>query len=64
MAQMTMVQAVTSALRDEMRLDDSVMVFGEDVGLNGGVFRATEGLQKEFGVERCFDTPAVPYSRP
>ncbi|WP_456271691.1 alpha-ketoacid dehydrogenase subunit beta [Bacillus sp. AK031] len=57
MAQMTMIQAITDALRTELRNDDNVLVFGEDVGLNGGVFRATEGLQKEFGEDRVFDTP-------
>ena len=54
---MTMIQAITDALRCEMKNDENVLVFGEDVGVNGGVFRATEGLQKEFGVERVFDTP-------
>ena len=57
MAQMTMIQAITDALRCELKNDENVLVFGEDVGVNGGVFRATEGLQKEFGVERVFDTP-------
>jgi pyruvate dehydrogenase E1 component beta subunit len=57
MAQMTMIQAITDALRCELRDDENVLVFGEDVGVNGGVFRATEGLQKEFGEERVFDTP-------
>jgi pyruvate dehydrogenase E1 component beta subunit len=57
MAQMTMIQAITDALRTELRNDENVLVFGEDVGLNGGVFRATEGLQKEFGEDRVFDTP-------
>lgn len=57
MAQMTMIQAITDALRTEMRNDEKVLVFGEDVGVNGGVFRATEGLQQEFGEERVFDTP-------
>ena len=57
MAVMTMIQAINDALRTEMRRDDRVVVFGEDVGVNGGVFRATEGLQAEFGKERCFDTP-------
>lgn len=57
MAQMTMVQAITDALRTEMQNDENVLVFGEDVGNNGGVFRATEGLQKEFGEDRVFDTP-------
>lgn len=54
---MTMIQAITDALRTELRNDENVLVFGEDVGLNGGVFRATENLQKEFGEERVFDTP-------
>ena len=45
MAQMTMIQAITDALRTELRNDPNVLVFGEDVGVNGGVFRATEGLQ-------------------
>ncbi|EKN65548.1 transketolase [Neobacillus bataviensis LMG 21833] len=57
MAQMTMIQAITDALRTELRNDPNVLVFGEDVGLNGGVFRATEGLQNEFGEDRVFDTP-------
>lgn len=54
---MTMIQAITDALRTELRNDPNVLIFGEDVGLNGGVFRATEGLQKEFGEDRVFDTP-------
>jgi pyruvate dehydrogenase E1 component beta subunit len=57
MAQMTMIQAITDALRTELKNDENVLVFGEDVGNNGGVFRATEGLQKEFGEKRVFDTP-------
>ena len=57
MAQMTMIQAITDAMRTELRNDPNVLVFGEDVGVNGGVFRATEGLQKEFGEDRVFDTP-------
>ncbi|MGB2992336.1 MAG: alpha-ketoacid dehydrogenase subunit beta [Paenisporosarcina sp.] len=57
MAQMTMIQAITDALRTELKNDENVLVFGEDVGNNGGVFRATEGLQKEFGEDRVFDTP-------
>lgn len=54
---MTMIQAITDALRCELKDDENVLVFGEDVGVNGGVFRATEGLQKEFGEDRVFDTP-------
>lgn len=57
MATLTLLQAVNDALRTEMKRDDSVLVFGEDVGRKGGVFLATEGLQQEFGAERCFDTP-------
>src|SRR5699024_10929590 len=53
---MTMSQAITDALRTELKNDENVLVFGEDVGQNGGVFRATEGLQKEFGEERVCDT--------
>ena len=54
---MTMIQAITDAMRTELKNDENVLVFGEDVGKNGGVFRATEGLQAEFGVDRVFDTP-------
>jgi len=54
---MNMIQAVNDALRTAMRLDDRVIVFGEDVGKFGGVFRATKGLMEEFGSERVFDTP-------
>lgn len=52
-----MVAALNRALADAMDLDDRVLVFGEDVGLLGGVFRVTEGLQARFGESRCFDTP-------
>lgn len=57
MAQMTMIQAITDAMRVELKRDEKVLIFGEDVGQNGGVFRATEGLQAEFGEDRVFDTP-------
>jgi 2-oxoisovalerate dehydrogenase E1 component beta subunit len=57
MPQMTMVQAIQDALRVALREDPRVVVLGEDVGRNGGVFRATEGLQAEFGEERVADTP-------
>src|SRR5690625_259107 len=57
MAQMTMIEAITDALRLELKNNENVLVFGEDVGQNGGVFRATEGLQDEFGEDRVFDTP-------
>ena len=54
---LTLIEAVTDALRTEMAADAAVIVFGEDVGLEGGVFRATVGLQNDFGEGRCFDTP-------
>jgi 2-oxoisovalerate dehydrogenase E1 component beta subunit len=54
---MNIIQAVNDALRLEMRRDSRVVVLGEDVGRFGGVFRATSGLQEEFGPERCVDTP-------
>ena len=57
MPQMTMVQALQDALRVALRDDPTVVVLGEDVGRNGGVFRVTEGLQAEFGSERVADTP-------
>jgi pyruvate dehydrogenase E1 component beta subunit len=57
MPTLTLLQAVNDAMRTAMRRDPSVLVFGEDVGLKGGVFLATDGLQKEFGKQRCFDTP-------
>lgn len=52
-----MIQAITDALALELEANPDVLVFGEDVGNNGGVFRATEGLQEKFGEERVFDTP-------
>ena len=57
MAKMTMVQAINLALRQEMEKDDTVMVLGEDVGVDGGVFRVTDGLIDQFGEERVMDTP-------
>jgi pyruvate dehydrogenase E1 component beta subunit len=57
MARITLIEAVTMALAWEMEHDDRVVVLGEDVGVNGGVFRATAGLQKRFGAERVMDTP-------
>ena len=53
---MTMLEAINHTLHQEMARDERVVVFGEDVGLNGGVFRATEGLQAEFGEDRVVDT--------
>ena len=57
MPEMTLVEAVNLALSRAMEDDPSVVVLGEDVGINGGVFRATVGLQKRFGPERVLDTP-------
>jgi pyruvate dehydrogenase E1 component beta subunit len=54
---MNMVQAINLALRQEMEKDSSVLVMGQDVGVNGGVFRVTEGLKEEFGKDRVMDTP-------
>ncbi|WP_373230993.1 alpha-ketoacid dehydrogenase subunit beta [Cohnella sp.] len=57
MAQMNMKEAIRDAMRVELKRDPNVILFGEDVGKVGGVFRATEGLQGEFGDTRVFDTP-------
>ncbi len=57
MATMNMIQAINSALDVAMARDPDVIVFGEDVGYFGGVFRATEGLQAKYGLTRCFDAP-------
>src|SRR4051794_20025428 len=57
MSTMNMIQAVRSGLEVMLDRDPSVCVLGEDVGYFGGVFRATEGLQKKFGATRVFDTP-------
>ena len=57
MAQMNLLQAINSALILEMQRNDKVVVFGEDVGHFGGVFRATSNLQETFGRQRCFNTP-------
>ena len=57
MSAMNMIQAINSALDTMMQRDDSVVVFGEDVGYFGGVFRCTAGLQKKYGHHRVFDSP-------
>ncbi len=57
MANLTLVQAINLALIQEMEKDDRVLILGEDVGANGGVFRVTEGLYKRFGADRVVDTP-------
>ncbi|MDL4772445.1 MULTISPECIES: alpha-ketoacid dehydrogenase subunit beta [Thermomonosporaceae] len=57
MTALSMAQAINTALADALDEDDRVVVFGEDVGALGGVFRVTEGLTARFGESRCFDTP-------
>ena len=57
MPKLNMVQAVNNALKEEMQRDESVVILGEDIGRDGGVFRTTEGLYNEFGAERVIDTP-------
>lgn len=57
MAQITLIEAVTQALAYEMQQDPTVVLLGEDIGVNGGVFRATNGLQQRFGKQRVVDTP-------
>ncbi len=55
--EINLVTAINQGLRQAMEADDRVLLLGEDVGLNGGVFRVTEGLQKQFGADRVIDTP-------
>jgi acetoin:2,6-dichlorophenolindophenol oxidoreductase subunit beta len=55
--QLTFAQAINEAMREEMRRDPSILVIGEDVGRAGGVYKLTEGLYTEFGLERVIDTP-------
>ncbi len=57
MATMNMIQALNSAMDVMLTKNPDVLIFGEDVGFFGGVFRATDGLQKKHGVQRCFDSP-------
>ncbi len=57
MAQLTLIEAVTQALAYELEADPNVLLLGEDIGINGGVFRATNGLQQRFGKKRVIDTP-------
>ena len=57
MVKATIVQAVNMAMDQELKRDKNVVVMGEDVGVNGGVFRATDGLQKKYGKDRVIDTP-------
>src|SRR5438552_10222108 len=62
MTVITLVESVRLALVEEMQADPSVIVLGEDVGVHGGVFRATDGLQKQFGADRVIDTPLAELS--
>ena len=62
MALKTLIEAVNEALHEEMERDPNVIVLGEDVGVHGGVFRATDGLQKRFGADRVIDTPLAELS--
>ena len=57
MAVMNLVQAINNALDIKLADDKNILIFGEDAGQEGGVFRVTEGLQKKYGIERVFDTP-------
>src|ERR1700745_4209771 len=57
MSVMNMIQALNSAMDVMLARDSNVVIFGEDIGYFGGVFRATEGLQKKYGLNRCFDAP-------
>src|ERR1700744_352637 len=57
MALVTYIGAITEALQEEMRRDERVFIIGEDVGVEGGVFKATKGLYEEFGAARVIDSP-------
>ena len=57
MATMTYLQAISDAMREEMRADDRVFLMGEDIGVFGGAFKVTDGFIDEFGPERVMDTP-------
>src|SRR5579862_6055863 len=57
MATMTYLQAISAALRDELRADERVMMMGEDIGVFGGAFKVTDGFVEEFGTDRVMDTP-------
>jgi 2-oxoisovalerate dehydrogenase E1 component beta subunit len=57
MSAMTYLQAISSALRDELRADERVLVMGEDIGVFGGAFKVTDGFVDEFGTDRVMDTP-------
>ncbi|MCK9340897.1 MAG: alpha-ketoacid dehydrogenase subunit beta [Synergistaceae bacterium] len=57
MSVMTMVKAINNALDIKLKEDENIVIYGEDVGVEGGVFRVTEGLQQKYGTERVFDSP-------
>lgn len=57
MTELTIVESVRLALEEEMQRNDNIILLGEDIGVNGGVFRATKGLQEKFGLQRVIDTP-------
>ena len=57
MSVMTMVKAINNALDIKLKEDENIVIYGEDVGVEGGVFRVTEGLQQKYGAERVFDSP-------
>lgn len=57
MSVMTIVKAINNALDIKLSEDQNIVIYGEDVGMEGGVFRVTEGLQKKYGVKRVFDSP-------
>src|SRR5699024_1100907 len=57
MAELNYIQAITKAMEEEMERDENVFILGEDVGVKGGVFRATDGLHAQFGEDRVIDTP-------
>lgn len=57
MAQLNLIQAINHTLDQQLEKNDKIVIYGEDAGFEGGVFRATQGLQKKFGVERVFDSP-------
>src|SRR5690348_18121341 len=57
MPTLTYLQAISAALRDELRADDRVLLMGEDIGVFGGAFKVTDGFVEEFGTDRVMDTP-------
>lgn len=57
MSELTVLEAITAGMADALEADSSVVVMGEDVGISGGIFRATQGLQQQFGPQRVIDTP-------